>query len=441
MQLLNSTQSGFKVLEERRRLGQKIDGSAVKQMRQWIRRLGYTVSVSSNSPRQSSLKFVSQTSDLNRLNIVHVAGTKGKGTTCAFANSILQRYHQSHGIPRKIGLYTSPHLVAVRERIRINSEPISEEKFTRYFFEVWNALESSAIRDGIDPALKPSYFRFLTLMSFHVFLREDIDVAIYEVGVGGELDSTNVVERPAVTGITSLGIDHVAALGDTIDKIAWHKAGIFKQGCPAFTVEQVPEAMEVLNQRATEKHVELATVEISPSLQNVDIKPAEDFQRKNASLAVKLSFAVLEKLGVAIDHSLEGLPEQFVQGLEGVVWRGRCENLKSGKQNWHLDGAHTEESLVVACSWFGRISKAKLVAVLYLPSFHLHVLISRMQGLPSRAHFQSTVNTRCCVASESSSSYHIRSLQVNFSARLVLHKYYTQRKFIQSWYVSKTPLH
>jgi folylpolyglutamate synthase len=304
---------------------------------------------------------LTQTGDLNRLNIVHVAGTKGKGTTCAFVNSILQKYHQSHGIPRKIGLYTSPHLVAVRERIRINSEPISEEQFTTYFFEVWYALESSAIREGLDPALKPSYFRFLTLMSFHVFLRENVEVAIYEVGVGGELDSTNIIEQPAVAGITSLGIDHVATLGDTIDKIAWHKTGIFKNGCPAFTVQQVPEAMQVLEERAVEKRVKLATVEISPSLQNIDIRPAEDFQRKNASLAVKLSFTVLKKLGVATENSLKELPEHFVHGLESVVWRGRCETLISGQQYWYLDGAHTEESLEVACSWFGRISKEKLV--------------------------------------------------------------------------------
>lgn len=106
-----------------------------------------------------------QTSDFDRLNIVHVAGTKGKGSTCAFVNSILQCYNRSIGLPRKVGLYTSPHLVTVRERIQINSEPISEEKFTKYFFEVWDALESSALREGLDPALKPSYFRFLTLMS------------------------------------------------------------------------------------------------------------------------------------------------------------------------------------------------------------------------------------------------------------------------------------
>lgn len=108
----------------------------------------------------------------------------------------------------------------MRERIRINSEPISEEQFTKYFFDVCDALESSAERDGFDPTVKPIYFRFLTLLSFHVFMKEGVDTAIYEVGVGGELDSTNIIVKPAVTGITTRGIDHVASLGDTIDKIA-----------------------------------------------------------------------------------------------------------------------------------------------------------------------------------------------------------------------------
>lgn len=261
-------------------------------MRQWIRRAGYAVSARLQAFLEKGLcpNFLYyQASDLNRLNVVHVVGTKGKGTTCAFVNSILQRYKQTVGRPRKIGLYTSPHLVAARERIRINSEPISEEKFTKYFFEVWNALESSARRENLDPALKPPYFRFLTLMSFHVFMREGVNTAIYEVGVGGELDSTNIIEQPIVTGITTLGIDHVSTLGDTIDKIAWHKAGIFKSGSPAFLVNQLPDAMKVLEQRATEKGVGLDVISIHPALQNVDIKPAEDFQKLNASLAISLS--------------------------------------------------------------------------------------------------------------------------------------------------------
>lgn len=230
-------------------------------------------------------------------------------------------------------------------------------------FDVWNALETTAVTEGLDPSLKPSYFRFLTLMSFHVFMSEGVDTAIYEVGVGGELDSTNAIAQPAVAGVTTLGIDHVATLGDTIDKIAWHKAGIFKRGCPAFTVEQVPEAMRVLEQRATEKEVELTTVDIIPALRSVNIKPSEDFQSKNASLAVALAHTVLEKLGMSLKYDANLLTKGLVRGLEAVVWRGRCETLMRGQQHWHLDGAHTEESLEVACSWFGRVSQERLVAV------------------------------------------------------------------------------
>lgn len=296
---------------------------------------------------------------MNRLNFVHVAGTKGKGTTCAFVNSILQQYQKSAGVPRKIGLYTSPHLVVVRERIRINSQPISEELFTKYFFEVWDALESSAVKEGIDPAEKPAYFRFLTLLSFHVFMREGVDAAVIEVGVGGECDSTNIMTQPAVTGITTLGIDHVATLGDTIDKIAWHKAGIFKNGCPAFTVSQVPEAMEVLEQRAKERNVNLNHIKVYPALFNIRLKPEEHFQRENASLAIRLSMTVLEKFGLQIDPTSDTLPDEMKQGLENIVWRGRCETLVKDNQAWHLDGAHTEESLKIACSWYGRVSQSQ----------------------------------------------------------------------------------
>ncbi|KMP09095.1 folylpolyglutamate synthase [Coccidioides immitis RMSCC 2394] len=340
---LNSTQTGFALLRERKRLNHSINASAVDQMRKWVQCLGYSIS------------------DLDRLNIVHVGGTKGKGTACAYVNSILQKYRQSCGVPRKIGLYTSPHLITVRERIQINSEPISEEKFAKYFFETWDALETSGRNDGLDPVPKPPYFRFLTLMSFHVFLSEGVDTAIYEVGVGGEFDSTNIIEKPVATGITTLGIDHVAVLGDTIEEIAWHKAGIFKRGCPAYTVPQLPHAMEVLKKRAIEKGVNLNVARNFSVLDNINIKPAEHFQKKNASLAIILASIVLKKLGIATNCIPDTLPDQFIQGLENLVWRGRCETLTNRQQSWYLDGAHTRESLELACSWFGRVSRPSML--------------------------------------------------------------------------------
>ncbi|XP_044010103.1 folylpolyglutamate synthase, mitochondrial-like [Aphidius gifuensis] len=130
--------------------------------------------------------------DLNRIPIIHVAGTKGKGSTCGFLESILRH----HGF--KTALYTSPHLVTVRERIRINGKPIN------------------------------------------------IDVAILEVGIGGELDCTNIIEKPTCVGITKLELDHMQLLGNDLSSIAWQKAGIFKNHVPAFTVNQRQEAIDIL---------------------------------------------------------------------------------------------------------------------------------------------------------------------------------------------------
>ena len=221
-------------------------------------------------------------------------------------------------------------------------------------------------------------------------MREGVDVAIYEVGVGGENDSTKVIVQPAVTGITTLGIDHVDLLGNTVDKIAWHKAGIFKNQCPAFTVEQVSDAMEVLKERAGEKGARLATVTIDPAIRDVDIKPAEDFQRNNASLAIALAYTALEKLGVSFNKEQGSIPKPFFEGLETVTWRGRCETFTRGQLHWHLDGAHTEDSLIVACSWFGRVSKEKSAVSDSLGEYILIVLI--FQELALRAHFQPTVS-------------------------------------------------
>lgn len=294
-----------------------------------------------------------QTKDFERLNIVHVAGTKGKGTTCAYVDSILAHYHRSRGIPKKTGLFTSPHLVSIRERIRINSEPISPELFAKYFFEVWDLLESSARERSVDPKEKPVYFRYLTLMSFHAFLSEGVDAAVYEVGVGGAFDATNIIEHPSVAGISTLGIDHVYELGDTVDKIAWHKGGIMKTGSPAFTVKQVLPAAQALERRAQEKTVDLKVVEIIPALRNVNIKPDADFQRTNASLAVALVSAVLKNLNPSFSLPDNSLPQEFIDGLEQVIWRGRCEVKVDGNIRWYLDGAHTEDSLKVAAQWFG----------------------------------------------------------------------------------------
>ncbi|KAK3393856.1 tetrahydrofolylpolyglutamate synthase [Podospora didyma] len=344
---LNSLQTPFAVIEARRKAGIRPDARSVEDMREYLARIGYAPG------------------DLDALNIVHVAGTKGKGSTCAFVDSILGRYRQTKGIPRKVGLFTSPHLIAVRERIRIDSAPLSEELFARYFFEVWDRLESFSPPSSPSPSPKPDelvlprrskpiYARYLTLLSYHVFLSEGVDAAVYETGVGGAYDATNVVERPVASGISSLGIDHVQVLGHTVDKIAWHKAGIMKPGRPAFTIEQVPEAASVLQERAVERGADLTVLNtIDPRLAAVKIRPDANFQKKNATLAVALAEATLKALDPSfkVDPAAP-LPKEFVEGLQQVVWRGRCEVKEEDGIVWHVDGAHTVDSLKMAARWF-----------------------------------------------------------------------------------------
>lgn len=337
---LNSLQTPYAVIEARRAAGVRPDAASVREMRAYLARVGHT-------PR-----------DLDRLNIVHVAGTKGKGSTCAFVDSVLSRYRQkggpAAGVPHKVGLFTSPHLIAVRERIRIDSSPISEELFAKYFFQVWDKLEANGdvAADAAAPGSKPIYSRYLTLMSYHVFLSEGVDAAVYETGIGGEYDATNVVERPVASGISTLGIDHVYVLGGTIDKIAWHKAGIMKTGSPAFTIEQVPEAAEVLKRRAVEKKVDLKVLDIDPRLAGVNIRPDATFQKKNATLGIALAETVMKKLDPSFSSNPEALPQEFIDGLEQVIWRGRCEVKDEDSVIWHVDGAHTVDSLKMAARWF-----------------------------------------------------------------------------------------
>lgn len=328
--------------------------------------------------------------------MIHVAGTKGKGSTCAFADSILAHHRRAHGRPGRVGLFISPHLIAVRERIRIDSVPISEALFARYFFEVWDRLEAGTGGDaGAAPlGTKPIYARYLTLMSFHVFLSEGVDAAVYETGIGGEYDATNIVDRPLATGISALGIDHVFALGGTVDKIAWHKAGIMKPGAAAFTVEQVPDAAPVLARRAADKGVDLRVLDVDPRLKGVGIRPDAPFQRRNATLAVALAEAALLRIDPAFRVDPHRLPREFVDGLERVVWRGRCEVKREGDVLWHLDGAHTVDSLKMASRWFvgeceGRYGVpvffyASLIPFFFFwfhPTRHIHTHTERGKGV------------------------------------------------------------
>lgn len=154
--------------------------------------------------------------------MIYVAGTKGKGSTCAFIGSFLLAHGARTGFPRKIGPYTSPDLVHLRERIQINDKSIPEDLFTWYFFEVWDRPSTQCSRDDPDDYI-PRCMQLLILTALHSFIREGVEAAIIETHHGGEFDPTNVVQSPAITGITTLGLDHLDHLdhlGPTIENIA-----------------------------------------------------------------------------------------------------------------------------------------------------------------------------------------------------------------------------
>ena len=282
----------------------------------------------------------------NQLSVIHVAGTKGKGSTCAFANSFLTAHGRRAGFPRKIGLYTSPHLTRTRERIRINFVPISEELFARYFFEVWEKLSSAAVQHSRP---MPGYLQILMLMSVHTFIQEKVDVAIYETHSGGEFCSTNILE-PIVTGVTTLGLDHTDVLGPRIENIAWHKAGIFKTGIAAFSSPQEPAAAKVLQQRASERnvHLKFTTNNLILPAKATELEP--EVQRVNASLAIALTTEFLRIQ--APSASLNS--QDIIAGLDQYSWPGRFELIVDGNRHWFLDVAHNEMSLKVSTDWFVR---------------------------------------------------------------------------------------
>ncbi|KAI0638249.1 FolC bifunctional protein [Trametes polyzona] len=337
---LNSLQSNAATLEAVRASGGRLSQFAIPEMVEYLARIGYSASL--------SLRVA--TSDLNKLNVIHITGTKGKGSTSAFTDSIIRRAKPDW----KVGLYTSPHLVAVRERIRINGAPISEELFTKYFFEVWDKLKHNTKTANPQTPVMPGYFRFITLLAFHTFLELQVDATILEVGVGGRYDSTNIVPKPVVTGITALGLDHTAILGKTLKDIAWQKAGIFKEGAPALTVEQPEEGMTVLKEQAAElKASEFVVVPPVSGLSEVKLGLAGSHQYQNATLAVHLA---KKFLALQANEQFESeLPPAFVDGLKSARWPGRCQTVPDPAHagtTWFLDGAHTLESLQCCMQWF-----------------------------------------------------------------------------------------
>ena len=238
---------------------------------------------------------------------------------------------------------------SVQERIQINSRPLEEDQFARYIFEVWNGLSSTSATSR-----RPRYLQLLFLASVHAFIQEQVDVAIYETHHGGEFDATNVFSQPVVTGITTIGMDHIAQLGPSIENIAWHKAGIFRKGSPAFSTRQIPAATIVLEQRAVEKETSLEFIDIDPVIPTDAVTLTTDVQRLNSSLALALTNAYLNQKA-SHEHGSLTL-EDIKLGVEDFFWPGRFHQIIDGDYQWFLDGAHNDISVLKAAQWFSAVS-------------------------------------------------------------------------------------
>lgn len=280
----------------------------------------------------------------NQMQVIHVAGTNGKGSVCAYLDSMLR----AGGY--KVGLFTSPHLVKINERFKINGEMISDERFVKAFEEVQKIIKK-AQEDGLD---HPSYFETLFLMGMVVFKEADVDYVVLETGLGGRLDATNTVDHPLACIITSISLDHVEYLGDTIEKIAGEKAGIIKPGVPVIFDGNQEEAEKVIKNRVKElgcpyyevKQASQKMTSYTPDgisftydskiYGTIDlfIPFIAKYQMMNASLAVE-TMGVLKEV-----HKIE--KETLKAGMEHTKWQGRMETVLPGVI---VDGAHNEDGI------------------------------------------------------------------------------------------------
>lgn len=293
--------------------------------------------------------FLHELGDPDReLSVIHVAGTNGKGSVCAFLTSIYNR------AGRSTGTFISPHLVNLRERFLLNGEMVPPQKFQAAFKTVLKTVE---IMKGKGYS-HPSYFEFLFYMAMVLFAEERPELVILETGLGGRLDATNVLENPLACVITSVSLDHTMYLGDTIEKIAGEKAGIIKQGVPVIYDDTVPEASEVIRAKACEMKAEAYAVggrdfvikeagdrgllvqvnqtsggafsKESPWI--LEIPFEAPYQAENGMLAVKTA----EVLGRR-ETAFYLTENQISEGIGKARWAGRMEQ---AGENLYLDGAH-----------------------------------------------------------------------------------------------------
>jgi dihydrofolate synthase/folylpolyglutamate synthase len=254
-----------------------------------------------------------------RLRFIHVAGTNGKGSTCAMLESI----YRAAGL--RTGLFTSPHLVTFRERIQVGREFIPEKDVVR-LVERLQPLFAQFPKEH-----HPTFFEVITVMALQFFAEAKCELVIWETGLGGRLDATNIV-TPLISVITNIALDHQQWLGDTTEKIAFEKAGIIKPGVPSVTATEEPGALAVIQKTAEEKSATLKVVAAKDWASGSASALAGEHQKRNAALALA-TVRILQKQIPVMEAHIE-------HGLKNVQWPGRLQLIEKGGRRFLLDGAH-----------------------------------------------------------------------------------------------------
>lgn len=300
------------------------------------------------------------------MKVIHVAGTNGKGSVCAFLSSIL--IHAG----KRTGLFTSPHLVEITERFQVDGQEVSKERFTDAFCRVKEVVDRM-MEDGF---AHPAYFELLFAAGLLMFQEEKVEYLVLETGLGGRLDATNLVERPIATVLTTISLDHMEYLGDTVAKIAREKAGIIKEGVPVIYDGRNPESEQVILETGAARHAPAYRYDSSmceildKTDKSIDFILENRYDKANRmSITVpylaeyQITNSSLAALTIrAIDPEGEISDEMIRQGIRDTRWQGRMETVLPGVV---LDGAHNADGIREFIRTVVSVQERKSVSLLF----------------------------------------------------------------------------
>lgn len=280
-----------------------------------------------------------------RMKLIHVAGSNGKGSVCAYLSSILTT------AGKQTGLFTSPHLVDINERFQINQENVSNELFLEAFEAVMDIVHT-LLKEQPDTFAHPTFFELLFLMGIYIFDKANMEYVVLETGLGGRFDATNVIEHPLISVITSISLEHTEYLGDTCARIAGEKAGIIKEGCPVVYDGTREDVSEVIEAKAAQMHSKAYAIrpDMYKILMNthktidfsMDTGYYEPMDVSIDSVAEYQVMNAMEAVTAAKVMDIELTEEDIHRGMERMHWQGRMETVLPGVI---LDGAHNDSGI------------------------------------------------------------------------------------------------